>query len=59
MLSACNQLRDLLAALLRCRLSPGDRFRCLWRLAKVTKWNLPLYRQELAWAWRRRFGRGS
>lgn len=58
-LSACNQFRDLLAAVLRCRLSPGDRMRCLWRLAKVTKWNLPLYRQELAWAWRRRFGRRS
>lgn len=56
-LSACNQLRDLLVAVLRCRMAPGDKARCLLRLAKVTKWNLPLYRQELAWAWRRRFGR--
>lgn len=55
-LSASNQLRDLFVSLVRCRLSPADKGRCLWRLAKVAKWNLPLYRRELAWAWRRARG---
>jgi glycosyltransferase involved in cell wall biosynthesis len=56
-LSACNQLRDLFGSLWRSSLPPGEKLSCLWRLAKVTKWNAPLYRLELAWAWRHRFGR--
>lgn len=56
-LSAWNQLRDLLVSWWRCRLPAGEKLACLWRLAKVTKWNAPLYRMELAWAWRHRFGR--
>lgn len=56
-LSAWNQLRDLLGSWWRCRLPAGEKLACLWRLAKVTRWNAPLYRMELAWAWRHRFGR--
>jgi glycosyltransferase involved in cell wall biosynthesis len=57
-LSAWNQLRDLLGSWRRCRLPLGQKLSCLWLLAKVTKWNAPLYRLELAWAWRHRFGSG-
>lgn len=56
-LSACNQLRDLLIAVLKCDLPPKQKSMCLWRLAKVTKWSAPVYRMELAWAWRHMFGR--
>lgn len=56
-LSAWNQLRDLTVSLLACELPPGQKARCAWRLAKVTKWNAPLYRAELSWAVRRRLGR--
>ncbi|MBK8015284.1 MAG: glycosyltransferase [Betaproteobacteria bacterium] len=56
-LSAWNQLRDLTKSLLTCGLSPGLKLQCAWRLAKVTKWNAPLYRAELSWAVRRRLGR--
>jgi glycosyltransferase involved in cell wall biosynthesis len=56
-MSAWNQLRDLSGSLLRCRLPLGQKVACAWRLAKVTKWNAPLYRAELAWSVRRRLGR--
>lgn len=58
-LSATSQLRDLFVSVLRAGLGPADTLRCLWRLAKVTKWGAPVYRKEWAWAWRRRFGRGK
>ena len=56
-LSACNQLRDLLIAVLKCNLPAKQKAVCLWRLAKVTKWSAPVYRMELAWAWRHMLGR--
>lgn len=56
-LSAWNQLRDLSGSLLRCRLPLGQKVACALRLAKVAKWNAPLYRAELAWSVRRRLGR--
>jgi len=55
-LSASSQLRDLLVSLLRCPLPPGQKAKCLWRLAKVAKWNAPLYRLEAVRAWQHRFG---
>jgi len=56
-LSACSQLRDLSWSVLRCGLPWSQKMRCGWLLAKVAKWNAPLFRKEFAWAWRRGFGR--
>lgn len=51
-LSASRQLRDLLGAVVRYPLPAAERAQCLWRLLKIAKWNAPLYRRELSWAWR-------
>lgn len=56
-LSAFSQLRDLIGSWRRCRLSARDKALCLWRLAKVARWNASLYRRELAWACRKSFER--
>ncbi|MCB1185223.1 glycosyltransferase family 2 protein [bacterium] len=56
-LSASSQLRDLALAIPRSPLAPGAKLACFWRLAKVAKWNAPLFRKEFAWAFRRWTGR--
>jgi glycosyltransferase involved in cell wall biosynthesis len=58
-LSAISQLRDLGWSLVRCRLPLGQKARCAWQLARVAKWNAPIYRAEMAWAWRRLIGRSA
>ncbi len=57
-LSAFSQLRDLLRSWRRCGLPVREKAVCLWRLAKVVRWNESLYRRELAWACRKCFSRG-
>ena len=52
-LSAWNQLIDLLIAVLSIPLPAGERSVCLFRLLKVAKWNYRVLLEELRWAWRR------
>jgi len=54
-LSASNQFRDLLVAIIRSELTFRDKTRCMYYLAKAAKWNFGMYRQEFAWVIQRLF----
>ncbi len=54
-LSASRQLRDLVMAVIRSDVLFKDKIRCLYRLAKLVKWNSDTYWQEYVWALQRLF----